>query len=199
MSEPYEIIMAPYEVWLAPLATAFPDLDEAPAAAWVKLGTSGKDNMDEEGVTVTHGQTLSAKRTLGSTGPLKVKRTEEELTISFTLIDLTLEQYAKALNGVTVTDVAAGAGTPGYRKITLRQGPDVTLYAMLCRGVSPYGDDYIAQYQVPKCYQSDSPAPVFNKGDAAALKLTFSALEDLDAATEAERFGILRSQDAAAV
>ena len=199
MSEPYEIIMAPYEVWLAPVSTAFPDLDEAPAAAWAKLGTNGADDMEEEGVTVTHSQTISEKRTLGSTGPAKVKRTEESLTISLTLLDLTLEQYAKALNGVTVSDVAAGAGTPGYRKITLRQGPDVTLYALLCKGLSPYGDSYAAQYQVPICYQSDNPAPVYNKGDAAALKLTFTAIEDPNAATAAERFGILRSQDAAAV
>jgi hypothetical protein len=183
MSEPYEIIMAPYEVWLAVVGTAFPDVDESPAAAWKKLGTSGDDNMDEAGVTVTHDQTIVQRRTVGSTGPVKVTRTEEGLSIGLTLLDLSVEQYAKALNGVTVTDTAAGVGTPGVRTITLRQGRDVTLYALLCRGVSPYGDSFVAQYQVPKCFQSDNPAPVFNKGDAAAL---------------AERFGKLVSQDAAA-
>lgn len=198
MSEPYEIIMAPAELYLAPVSTAFPDVDESPASPWVRLGTSGKDNMDEVGVTVTHNQTFATKRTLGSTGPVKVTRTEEDLTIEATLLDLTAEQYAKALNGVTVTDTAAGAGTPGTRSITMRQGTSVTQFALLCRGASPYGDSYAGQYQVPKCYQSAAPAPVFSKGDAAALKLTFTAVEDLDAATEAERFGKLVLQDAAA-
>jgi hypothetical protein len=197
--EPYEIIMSPFEVWLAPVGTAFPDVDEAPAAAWKLLGTSGKENMDEEGVTVSHGQTLAAKRTLGSTGPVKVARTEEELTISFTLLDLTAEQYARALNNATVTDTAAGSGTPGVRTFNLRQGTDVSTFALLCRGMSPYDAAMVAQYQVPKVYQSDSPAPAFTKGDAAALKLTFSALEDLNAATEAERFGKFVAQDAAAI
>src|SRR4030042_339760 len=122
MSEPYEIIMAPFEVWVAPVGTAFPDVDESPAAAWTKLGSSGMDNMDEGGVTVTNGQTLATKRTLGSTGPVKVARTEEELTVSFTLFDMTAEQYAKALNNRTVTDPAAGSGAPGTRKNTPRQG-----------------------------------------------------------------------------
>jgi len=199
MGEPYEIIMSPFEVYLAPVSTAFPAINATPASPWVKLGTSGLDNMDEEGVTVSHEQSITQKRTLGSTGPAKVARTEENLTISFSLVDLTLEQYAKALNGVTVSDVAAGADTAGYRSITLRQGRSVSTYALLVRGLSPYGDGYNAQYQVPVCYQSDNPAPVFSKGDAAALKFTFTAIEDPNAATEAARFGTLVAQDAAPV
>lgn len=198
MGEPYEIIMAPYEVYLAPVGTAFPDVDETPAAAWKLLGKSGADNMEEGGVSVVNGQTLVSKRTAGSTGPVKVGRTEEELTLGLTVYDMTAEQYALALNNATVTDTAAGAGTPGTRSIPLRQGRSVSLFALLCRGVSPYDDSMVAQYQVPKVYQSDNPSPVFSKGDAAGLKLTFNALEDLDAATEAERFGKYVAQDAAA-
>ena len=40
--KPYEILNGPIEVWYAPVAEAFPDLDDAaPAGNWAKLGTSG--------------------------------------------------------------------------------------------------------------------------------------------------------------
>lgn len=198
MSEPYEIIVSPYQIYLAPVSETVPELDDVPAGNWILLGTNGKDNYAEDGVTVAHEQSLSVIRTLGTTGGIKVVRTEEELTISLILFDMSIEHYAKILNGVTLVDVAAAALTPGHRDLTLRQGPDVTTFALLCRGKSPYGDAFNAQYAVPIVYQSGNPSPVYNKGDAAGLALTFSALEDPNAATRALRFGELQSQDAVA-
>jgi hypothetical protein len=193
--EPYEIIISPFEVYLAPVGEAFPAVEDVPAGNWALLGTNGKINRSEDGITVTHNQTLNPHRTDGTTGPVKVTRSEEELLISMMLEDLSLEQYAKALNNVAVSDTPAGGGAAGFRDITLRQGPDVALFALLCRGKSPYGDWWNMQYQVPKVYQNDNPAPVFNKSGAAGLKFTFAALEDLSAATEEERFGKLVAQD----
>jgi len=197
--QPYEIIMAPFEVWTAPLSTAFPDVDETPGAGWELLGTNGMKNYSEDGVTVTHEQTLEPHRTLGTTGPVKVKRTEEQLLIEFVLEDLSLEQYAKVLNDVAVTDTPAGSGTPGIRTITLRQGGDVAEFAVMVRGPSPYADNMVSQYQIPRAYQAASPAPVFTKGEAAGLQVQLAALEDVNASTDEERFGKLVSQDAAAI
>ena len=199
MSEPYEIIISPATLYLAPVGTAFPDVDTTPAAPWVTLGSHGTFDMDESGVTMTNGQTLNVKRTLGSTGGAKVSRTEESLTVSAVIVDFTAEQYAKVLNGVTVVDTAADVGTPGYRRITLHQGRAVTLYALIVRFASPYADAMASQYCIPVVYQSDSPAPVFNKTDMASLKCTWDALEDPNAATEVERFGYLDEQDADAL
>jgi len=196
---PYEIIISPFEVFTAPEGTAFPDVDTAPPAPWAKLGTNGVRNYSEDGVTVTHEQTVEEHRTAGSTGPVKVSRPEEGLLVDLVLEDLSLEQYAKILNGVTVTDTPAAAGTPGIRTITLRQGPSVACFAMLIRGPSPYADGLVAQYQVPRAYQGGNPAPVFSKGEAAGLACQFKALEDPNAATDAERFGKLVAQDAEAL
>lgn len=195
---PYEIIMSPFEVWVAPVGESYPDVDETPAGNWAKLGTNGKFNYSEDGVTVTHNQSVSAHRTLGSTGPVKATRTEEDLMVSLVLEDLTAEQYAKILNNVSVTDTPPGAGTPGTRDFTLRQGRDVSTFALLVKGPSSYGDSFNAQYQVPRVFQNGNPALVFNKGDAAGLAVEFMALEDPNAASEAERFGKLVIQDAAA-
>lgn len=197
--EPFEIVAAPFTLWLAPVGTAFPAIDAAPAVAWIKVGTSGDRNYSDDGVTVAHSQNIEQARPVGATGPVKAWRTEEDLMIRLTLWDITLEQYAVALNGNEVSTTAAGVGTAGFKEIGLSQGQEVTAYALLARGLSAYGDGYAAQYEVPRCYQSASPEPVFTKGEPAGLELEFTALEDLNAANDAERFGRLVMQHQAAL
>lgn len=208
MSRPYEILATPIEVWLAPVGTAFPTLDEEPDElspsdsdeVWTLLGANGADNQGDEGVTVESQQTINVFRGGKSTAPLKAWRTEEGLRIAFTLFDVTLEAYAKAINDATVTDTAADSGTAGYRSMNLHQGSQVATFALLARGEnSPYGDGWLKQYQVPVVYQAANPAPVYRKGQPAGLAFEFMALADLDAATEDERFGQLIQQDAAAL
>ncbi len=208
MAEPYEILATPFEAWIAPVGTPFPTLDEdpdevsassPPGAEWTLLGANGADNQGDDGVTVEHQQTLSIFRGGKSTAPLKAWRTEEGLRIAFTLHDVTLETYSAALNDATVTDTGASSSSAGYREMNLHQGTQVAVYALILRGEnSPYGDGYLAQYQVPKVYQNAQPAPVYRKGQPAGLAFEFMALADLDAATEDERFGQFVVQDAAA-
>lgn len=197
--EPYEIIGQPLSLWLAPVGTAFPDVNEAPANPWVQVGTSGDRSQNEEGVTVTHNQTLNKVRTGGSTGAVKVFRPEEDLMFRLTLLDVSLEQYKLALNANALTTVAAGAGTIGTKTIGLSRGKSVATYALLVRGVSPYDDGFNMQYQVPRCYQSANPAIAYRKGQPAGIELSFEALEDLGAASEDVRFGSIVAQHQAAL
>ncbi|QXN67996.1 major tail protein [Microcystis phage Mwe-Yong1] len=192
MGKPFEIIPAPFTLYLAPVGTAFPVITAAPSGSWTKVGTSGDRNYSEDGVTVAHSQAFGQARPVGATGPVKAWRTEEDLMVSLTLWDMTLEQYAVALNGNDVAATAAGVGTAGFKKINLYQGGEVELMSLLVRGdVSPYGASYKSQYEIPVCYQSGSPEPAFSKNGPAGLALQFTALEDPDAATPAERFGRL--------
>ncbi len=192
MGKPYEIIAAPFTLYLAPLGTAFPLITAAPSGDWIKVGTSGDLNYSEDGVSVSHSQAFGQARPVGGTGPRKAWRTEEDLMVSLTLWDMTLEQYAVALNGNEVAATAAGVGTAGFKKLALYRGGEVELMSLLVRGdVSPYGASYKSQYQVPVCYQSGSPEPVFSKNGPAGLALQFTALEDVDAATPDARFGHL--------
>jgi hypothetical protein len=80
----------------------------------------------------------------------------------------------------------------------MRLGPDVAQMAMLVRGsgVSPYLADKNVQYEVPVVIQMAEPEVVYKKGDPAGLALEFVALVDLNAASPAKRFGVLRAQDA---
>lgn len=186
---PFEIIVAPFTLYLAPVGTAFPLIDAAPAMAWTKVGTNGALDYDEAGVTVTHKQTLNAIRTLGSTGPRKAVRTDEDFMIGLTLLDMTLEQYAVALNSNAVTTTAAGVGTAGFKKVGLSRGLNVATMAVLVRGVSAYDESMNAQFEIPRAYQSASPAPVARKNQPMGLQLEFTALEDPAATNALERFG----------
>jgi hypothetical protein len=178
MAAPFEIVASPLTVWLAPVGTAFPDVSQAPAVAWVKLGTSGDKNYRDDGVTVSHEQEIEVFRPAGGTGARKAWRTEEDFSIEFELVDLTPEQYAKVLNDATVSTVAPGALIGGAKTIPLQQGRNVATFAMIARGLSPTNDSFASQYQVPLCYQSENPEPVYNKDEPAGLAIKFSALED---------------------
>lgn len=194
-SSPFEIIAAPFTLWWGPVGEAFPDLADTPAGNWTQVGTSGDQNYNEEGVTVSHEQTLEYFRMLGGTGPRKVTRTEEMLLVRATVHDMSLEQYRLSLNNNTVATTAAGSGTAGQKALNMYRGLDVQLMALLARGdVSPEGDGWKMQYQIPVCCQAGNPEPVFAKGAPAGLALEFAALEDPNAASEAERFGKLLVQ-----
>lgn len=178
MAAPYEIVAAPYTIYLAAVGTAFPNVDTAPSGSWTKLGTSGTKNYSEDGVSVTHSQTIDKFTPVGGTGARKAWRTAESMTIEFTLVDLSTEQYAKILNDATVTTVASSTGIPGTKSFNTQQGTTVALFALLARGVSTVSDTLAAQYQVAMCYQAGNPAPVYKKGQPAGLACQFDVLED---------------------
>ena len=90
MPDGQEIIVAPFSVYLADIGTAYPEVDEDPAAAWGFLGDGGKLSQGDDGLVLTHGQTVDMHKTGGRTGAVKATRSSEELMISFDLVDISL-------------------------------------------------------------------------------------------------------------
>jgi len=201
MGIPLEVVATPFELWLAPVGESFPLIDATPAGNWVKIGTSGHRSTTEDGVTVTHSKNIEEIRSLGSTGPIKGFITEEGLVISLTIMDITLENYNLAFNHNTVTDTAASSGVAGIREMDLYMGPvvDLAQRALLVRGLnaSPYLASSNIQYQIPVVYESGSPEVVSQKGTPIGLALEFTAIEDPNASTDADRFGKLVMMDEA--
>lgn len=197
-SVPYEIVAAPFTVYVGAVGATFPLIDAAPGVAWTKLGTSGDKNYFQEGVTVEHPQAITVFRALGHPGPRKTFRNEEDCKIRLTVADMTLEQLANALNGNTVTTVAAGVGTAGYKKIGLSRGLNIATLALLVRGpgASPYGSDWNVQYEVPLVQVTSSPKIAYRRNEPAGYELEFTALVDPDAASDDEAFGRLLAQHA---
>lgn len=185
---PLQIIVAPFTIYTAAVGAAFPDVATTPPVAWTILGSDGDRDYDEDGIHITHEQTVDFHRFLGSTGPRKATRSEEGLRIEVVVHNMTLEQYAKAMNAVAVT---AAAGPPATKSIPMYRGLDVAQYALLVRGASPYSLTGFMQYQVPVAVLDGEPEVIYNKTDPAGLTFSFYALEDPNAASVAARFGNL--------
>jgi hypothetical protein len=176
---PFEIIAAPFDVYVAAVGTTFPDVSQTPSGSWFLLGTSGNKNYDDDGITVTHEQKIDEFTPVGLTASRKAFRTEEEFKLAFKLVDVSATQYAKVMNQASVTTAPGGGGTSGSLSFNLLMGTTVQTYALLARGVeSAGGANFNTQYQVALCYQSASPAPVWKKGVPAALALEFTGLWD---------------------
>ena len=187
--EPSSIVIGgPFTVYRAPVGTAFPAIGAAPAAEWIALGVNGNKSYDESGVTVRHSQSVNRIRTAGSTGPIKVARTEEDMEIEFTLLDLTLEAYAQSLSQQTVTDSGAERVFGPYRGFAIPES------AWLLRGTSPYDDTLNLQWELPRGYTEGAPEIALVKGEPAGLQFLVVALVDPDA-DEGEEFGVVRAAD----
>lgn len=183
---PYEVIAAPFTVWVAAVGAVFPSVgDEPDSSDWTLVGSSGSLNYDDAGVKVEHKQSMAFWRSLGDSGSRKVFRSTEDLVISLELVDVTLEQYALALNGNAVTP------NTGEVKLGLSRGLTVDTRALLVRGPSPYVADGAMQFEVPIAVQTGSPQVVFKRDDPAGLALEWTALVDPAASSDDERFGRL--------
>jgi hypothetical protein len=194
MPEPFEIMAVPFDVYLAPAGTPKPDIDAdlTSVPAWALLGQRGASEYDETGITATHQQVIAMYRGLRGTGPVKSFRTSEDLTFAFILDDLTIESYAKVVN-----DALVDSSSGNSRLVQLHQGPQVATFALLAISPDgPYGDGAPCQYWIPKVSQTGSPAIVHKKGTPAGLALVFTAMEDLAAASDDERFGVFEAADA---
>lgn len=191
--DPREMIVGPLAIYLAAAVEAMDPVNAAPTGNWKLFGSSGTENYAEAGIVITHSQTLRQTFAVGATGPLKVNRQQEQLTIGLTLMDLTVSEYTKVLNNTAKsTDT-----TPAIDYIGLRRGPDVTVLSLTAWGqlLSPEGA-YDAGFYVPRCYQSADPAMTFSKDSEAALAVVFTALEYASAATDEERFGRWQTEKA---
>ena len=196
-SAPLEVIGAPFTMWVAPVGTAFPDVDTDPDSTdWTLVGSAGPLNYDEAGVNVEHSQSMAFWRSLGDAGSRKVFRSSEDLKIGLALVDVTLEQYSFAINGNTVTPTAAGVGTPGTKKIGLSRGFVVDTRAVLLRGPSPEMEDGAMQYECPRAAQTGEPKPVYTKDKPAMLAIEWTALVDPSASDPSEYFGRIVVQTA---
>ena len=179
MPAPFEMVAAPMTLYIAPEATLAPELSLTPPSPWRFLGTSGSRSISDEGLTIAFNETVENQRTLGSTGIAKQFRSEEDLMVSFGLLDVSVETFSDALSGLSVTEVASALGTAGYRRVDLLRGFNVLNQAFLVRGFSPYADDMFAQYWIPKGYASFSGDLSYTKSGAAMIPIQVSAIEDL--------------------
>lgn len=189
----YELLHGAGTIYVGPIGEAFPALDTTPAGNWVTLGET------KEGVTVVYEDSIEGIRVDQETGIVKAIRTEEDMRIETSLAVGTLENLSYFLNGNAVTDTPAGSGTIGTREVANYRGGVVQEFSILFRATSPYGDNYPAQYELPRGYFEGPSGLEYMKDDTVVIPCVFNVMVDLTAATDAEKFGRLIAQDADAL
>jgi hypothetical protein len=122
-------------------------------------------------------------------GPVKSVRPEEEVIVRFTLVGMSLEDYARVLD--RSADLVDAGGPPATRKMPLKRGAVPNEYAMLFKGsaLSPYGA-FPGQYVSPRGVFDGEPQPTFAKDGRPGLDCEFHALED-DTVAAADSLGYL--------
>jgi hypothetical protein len=186
----YEILTGVGNLYVAPVGTTFPTLTATPSASWTYVGET------QDGVTVTADQSIEEITVDQETGPVEAVRAEESLMVETKMARHTIENLAIAL-GQTAIDTPPSTGVAGTREVPLYKGSAVQKYALLFRGKSPYGD-YPAQFEIKRGYFGGSTELEFVKDANTPIPVEFHALVDLNAATNAEKFGRVVAQDAPA-
>ena len=183
MAAPHEVVAAPLTLYVAPVGTAFPDIDDLPStfdAAWILIGAEGDRNYGENGVTVSHAETVADFTPAGSTMPTKRFRTAEDFLIKLDLVDLSPTGYALAMNDAVITTVNPITGVPGKKSFSLFRGDQVASFAVYCRGMSTIDNDLNLEYLFSKAFMSVNGDVIWNKGVPARLPLEVQAIRHTD-------------------
>lgn len=172
-----EIVNGPLELYWAPVGEAMPNVDAAPAGNWALIGTSGDDNYHEDGVIIDLEQTMEVFRPLGSTIAKCVFRTEQDIRVRVTMVDLNLTELRVALN---LNAVTTDAGPPSVSQVNLDYGIPVDDMALLCRGTGNSSEFATGnlQFELNRVVEVASHELAFVKGEPVGVELEFQALQD---------------------
>ena len=204
---PITFLTGPCSVYLAPFGsgTTLPEIDGDPDAySWsggFKLGQAGKEDIGTGGVEIRKLTTFNEIRTDGTTGPVKALIDTETFEVEFTIHDLSLNGNATIFAGAqkysTATTVSAGSSTGGYKKFFIGdEAGEAKIWNLLVAfPSSPELATGNSQLNIKKCYMSNDPSVVLQRGDVAGVQFTFRALQDT-AATASQQFGEFRFQSA---
>lgn len=170
-------------VYVAPVGTAFPAVDDAEAAfdaAWFRIGTDGAKSYAEDGVTVRRNVTSEDVRTLGTTLIRKTAITEAGFEVEFNVLDMDPAQVMLAWGGdeTDVTDVVPGAGVPGTSTIVVPTSPTPVRRAVLVRyPMSPEGVEFNTDVHIQDATQVGGGEATIAKGGAMQWQHLWKVLE----------------------
>ena len=124
-----DVILGPGKLYRAPVATANPDestvaYGAAWGGAWVDMG----DFPEGSPITIALAEEVYKVYSEQSTVAQAVTRTRREATLKGALLELSIANWAIALQGTAEPTAAAGGGQKGYTEIPFGAQTDVTLY-----------------------------------------------------------------------
>lgn len=170
-AETQEILVEPFECFIAPVGTTFPAVSASPTGEWKAIGKQGDKSYSEAGATVTMSNTFGSFTPAGAVRKRKTWRTEQMWNVAFELADFSPETLASIMDNATV------AGST-VKSVNLALGFQVHLFALVLRGPSPLTEGKHCQFQVNSVYQAANQAPkLAAKGAPALLAVEFEAVE----------------------
>lgn len=124
-----DVILGPGKLWRAPVGTASPDESTVAygatwGGAWVNMG----DFPEGSPITISLSEEVYKAYSEQSTVAQAVTRTKREAMVKGALLELTVANWAIALQGTAAATAAAGGGQKGYSEIPFGAQTDVTLY-----------------------------------------------------------------------
>lgn len=124
-----DVILGPGKLYRAPVATANPDestvaYGAAWGGAWVDMG----DFPEGSPITIALTEEVYKAYSEQSTVAQAVTRTRREAVVKGSLFELSIANWAIALQGTAATTAAAGGGQKGYSDIPFGAQTDITLY-----------------------------------------------------------------------
>ena len=171
--QPFRLQVGVLDVYLGPVGEADPAADVAtPVGNWVTIGQTDGD------VVLAPNLTTANVGDNSSLIPLKVVPTAFEPTIALTLANMTLEKVYELYSDLTVTDVAAGVGTKGYRHVSVGE-PDGDQWAMIVQNtvLSPYMSD-LYRVLIYCVSVKELGERTYNKEGKVVQPVTFQILKD---------------------
>ncbi|KKN42559.1 hypothetical protein LCGC14_0712090 [marine sediment metagenome] len=186
--EPFELIVGPGYVWIGPVGETMPAIDAAVAGSWFDWG-----NTDGP-VTITHGRSENMIRHNQSALPQKEVLVEATETVAFSIAELDLEAYAKALQNAGVTTTVAGGGDAGQKSFAIAPTHSPQ-FAFLIRVPSGHEDGYM-QYEYDRGSMAGNHALAFTRGDKTIIPMELHIFESTGVPG---RFGVVRAFTATAV
>ena len=165
---PYGRLTGTWKVYLAAASTAKPTVTSTPGADWTELGpTEGEQSIQFGGPLVKFYDN-------DNQGPVKSVRPQEDPSVSFTVVNLTLENYGRIISTLSsVVDLGSS------RELPIERGATPTRYALLLKTLtqSPYGL-YPDQIYIPIAVNGSEPTETRSKGGSPGLACMFHAEVD---------------------
>lgn len=183
---PFSQIVGAAKIYLAPYGTPEPSVASAPGAPWIEFGATEGEQ------TIAFAGALTYFRDNDHQGPVSAVRAEEDVNVSFTLVNSSLEFVSRVMHDVG--KLTNDASPVPSRVMPFKRGAYPTPYAILFRGDfdSPYGA-YPGHHYIPYVVSDAEPALTRAKDGRQSVECNFVAIED-DAQIEALRLGWSRVQ-----
>ena len=106
-----EVVVSPFDIWYAPVGTAFPDIGaNTVPSVWKNVGKDQSRSMDESGIRMNRNASDGEFRGYGAGRVRKLWTVSEDLMFEFMMADMTLETLSLLIeDNQAVLDAAAGA------------------------------------------------------------------------------------------